>query len=273
MPEIDLLWTVVIGTLIFVFFAVLFISIIIANQKRVITAQKERLAESRRLADVLRQVPNQIIGAQEEERARVAKELHDGINQMLASIKYRLHALNVQHVPKQETENSWMEEVSHDLDKTMEEVRRISRGLLPKIFVDYGFPAAVRGLCDEYLERSNFSIQCELTDLPTHLSRGTELSIYRILQEALHNIEKHAGATSVAVQASHDDSGWRIKVSDNGKGFDAQQLFRSENGHRGIGLTTMKERAILIGGILEVHSSPGNGTEVILKIPSEASPS
>jgi two-component system NarL family sensor kinase len=269
MSEVDLLWIVFIATFVIVLFAAFLIAVVVTNQKKVFRAQQEKLDESHRLAEVLRQVPNQIISAQEEERGRVAKELHDGINQMLASIKYRLHALKTQHQANENTQEAWIGMVSGELTTIMEEVRRISHGLLPKVFVDYGFSPAVRALCDGYAERTHTAITCELTDLPANLSRGSELSIYRILQEALHNIEKHAGATAVSIITERRDDFRIIRICDNGKGFETREYSDAPGNRRGIGLRTMKERALLINGTLEVISSPGNGTELVLAISPE----
>jgi two-component system NarL family sensor kinase len=265
--ESDILWIVFVVTSIIVLFAVFFVIIITNNHKRVISAQREKLAESQRLADILRRVPIQILNAQEQERGRVAKELHDGINQMLASIKYRLHALKLQQPLKIEKQNEWMEQVSGDLDTIMEEVRRISHALLPKIFTDYGFPAAVKSLCDGYGERTHSAIHYELAELPAHLSKSAELSIYRILQEVFHNIEKHAKATSISLVARREKAVCTMRIKDNGNGFDVRALANNGDNANGIGLRTMRERAVLIGGTLEVVSSPGYGTEIILNLP------
>ncbi|HUN65183.1 MAG TPA: histidine kinase [Bacteroidota bacterium] len=263
MAPVDLLWAVCIGTGVILLIAGFFLMMIISNQKRVVSAQKEKLEKSRHLEEVLREIPAKIILGQEEERRRVAKELHDGINQMLASIKYRIHALKLDRVPEPGTMRARMDEISTDLTLTMEEIRRLSHRLRPKVLDDLGFDAALRSLGEEFQERTRIITHIEIGGEPGLQSPEAELGVYRIAQEALQNIEKHAGATMVTIRCAGDASAWSMTIQDDGKGF-AQERSGAERDPRagGIGLSTMAERANLMGGSLTINSSPNHGTVV-----------
>ena len=231
--------------------------------------QKDKLAESKKLEDALRLMPTKIVEGQEEERKRVSKELHDGISQMLASIKYRVAAFGETGATDPGAFRGCAEAVSSDLDKTIDEVKRISHALHPKVLDDLGFAAAVRNLCDESGGRFRFRVEIDLAALPEKLSRDIELGAFRIIQEALNNIEKHASARTVRIDASRVGDSTYLAISDDGRGFKTDAPPRSPGGRSGLGLTTMKERAILMGSIVDVHSSVPGGTRITLKIPAQ----
>src|SRR5713101_771855 len=167
-----------------------------------------------------------------------------------------------------ETLSQSMSHLTGDLELAIDEIRRISHNLHPKILDDLGFSSAVRSLSQEFLQRTHVAMRCELEDIPPSLSREAELAIYRIIQEALQNVEKHSSATSVMIHATHHDSSWIIRIRDNGRGFtqDNKTSATSPN-PSGLGLTTMKERARLIGGSLEIQSSLNEGTVIVFEIP------
>lgn len=274
MPDsspVDLLLFILVGAGAIVILATFFIAIVITNQRKVIAAQREKLAESKRVQEILQRIPQQIIRAQEEERSRIARELHDGINQMLASIMYRLHTLRVPRRSENHEAESGdaMNAIARDLEKTIEEVKRISHHLHPKVFDNLGFEAAVRALCDEFGKRTHMTIEYSFGDLLAALSSDTGLVVYRIIQEALRNIETHAHAQHVSIEAARIDSKLRIVIQDNGRGFDNEATASNTEHQRGLGLTTMKERAAAIGGSLEIQSAPTHGTRVVLQIPRE----
>jgi two-component system NarL family sensor kinase len=268
MPPVEILWYVFVVTGVFLLLIGVFLATILLNQRRFIKVQKEKLEESRKLEGVLRLIPQKMVDAQEEERKRVSKELHDGINQMLASIKYRLHAFTASNLPAAPQLGELAEQVSADLDRTIDEVKRISHALHPKVLDDLGFRAAVRSLIEEFRSRSAIAVDTDVELLPAGLPRETELSVFRILQEALHNIEKHASATHVRIAVVRIGSSLYLEIADNGTGFDVLAQGSSKEGANGLGLTTMKERAILISSVLDVRSTPGRGTILTLKIPS-----
>ncbi len=267
MPAIDLLWVTGVGTGVILLLSVFFLTMIISNQKRVVRSQKEKLEESMRLEEILREIPAKIIRGQEEERRRVAKELHDGINQMLASVKYRLHAFRLAKPTTDDSVLALITDASSDLTQTMQEIRRISHNLLPKGLDELGFEAAVRNLCEEFQERTQIQTCFTMQGDTISFQKDCELGVYRILQEALQNIEKHAHATRVDIHCSVEGTLWMMTVQDNGKGFESGNETTKRQTSSGIGISTMKERSNLIGGTLEIQSAPGGGTTLTLKFP------
>jgi two-component system NarL family sensor kinase len=269
MPPVDILWSVFVVTGIFLLIIGFFIATILLNQRKFITVQREKIAESKKLEEALRQLPQKMVEGQEEERKRVSKELHDGINQMLASIKYRIHAFRSSPAMDARGYVQCTEEISLDLDRTIEEVKRISHDLHPKILDDLGIQAAVRSLVEEFRVRSGLHVEIQNDELPPHLPRHVELGIFRIIQEALHNIEKHAAAMNVGLSIRHIGSSVYLTITDDGVGFDPALPSARRDGKGGLGLTTMKERALMMASILDIRSLPGKGTTVTLKIPPE----
>ncbi len=270
MPPVDILYYVFVVTGIFLLIIGVFIATILLNQRRFIGVQKEKLAESKKLEDALRLIPQKMVEAQEEERKRVSKELHDGINQMLAATKYRIHALRSLTPPDAQGIGRSADAISADLDKTIDEVKRISHALHPKVLDDLGFLSAVRNLLEECRLRSGLRIEENFDDLPAHLPHDIELGVFRIIQESLHNIEKHAAARSVSVEVRRIASSLCLSIKDDGAGFDPADADRSGNRRSGLGLTTMRERAILMSAVLEIQSVPGKGTTITLTIPSKS---
>src|SRR6267143_5588275 len=203
----DILGLVIAASLVVVIFAGFFIATVIVNQKRFIKVQEEKLRESIRLQEVLRERPRQIIKAQEEERRRVARDLHDGTSQMLSSIMYNVHAIkgllatSDQSLSNEVTE--LVDTVTRDCERTLDELKGIAHNLRPKMFDEMGFDAAARTLLDDFSKRGHIGVEYVSENNPPSNSppipREISLGMFRILQEGLTNIEKHANATSVTV--------------------------------------------------------------------------
>lgn len=265
MTTIEIFWIVIVGTIVVVTLVAFIVGIVLVNQRKFIRIQQEKLRESERLQNVLREIPNRVLQAQEEERRRVSMDLHDGINQMLASIKYRLHSLRETFGRNQSQLGTSLEGVSADLHATMEEIRRISHNLRPKILDDLGFQPAVRNLCDEFTARTRIQVSSTITGLAHHLPHEIELGTFRILQEAFQNIEKHASATKVTLTVETAEAGLGMEIVDNGKGV--FPVAGPDGRQNGLGMATMKERAIVMGGKLTVSSDDGMGTTIRLYVP------
>ena len=268
--EQDLIWIIIIGTGFILTFVGFFITTVITNQRRFIAVQREKLEESLRAEGLLRQIPGKILEGQEDERKRVARELHDGINQMLASVKYRLHTMKAISGDHPRVVRN-ITDLLVDLDKTMDEVKRISHNLHPKVLDELGFNAAVRSLCDQFTARTNILVHhALLSSTKDFTSKALELGMFRIVQEGLRNIEKHAHANEVWIAAIQTDSLITIEIRDNGDGFvpgNAGERKNNSPSLSGLGLHTMKERAALLGGTVDVHSIKDIGTTVLVKIP------
>jgi two-component system NarL family sensor kinase len=219
-------------------------------------------AERRRLEKELKSLPNQILVAQETERRRIAAELHDGVNQILSSIKFRLGYLDgkVKGEPAE-----FVQQASELLERAVNELRRISKNLRPSELDDFGLVSAVEELVKEYRKRTGKAVEFKRGVIPKRLAPQVELAIYRILQEALANIEEHAKARSVRILMNVDAKFVTLNVIDDGVGFDLGKVGRSEkrDRERGLGIINMRDRTEALGGVFDIRTAPGKGTEIV----------
>lgn len=217
--------------------------------------------------ETLRRLPTLIREAQEAERRRVARELHDSVIQILSSVKFRLQAIEEKLATSDEA--IWRDtlKAKAHLEKAIGEVRRISRNLRPSELDDLGLAPALRSLCSEFGERTGMIVNLTINRLPQAIPDDIELNLYRIIQEALGNIEKHSRATKVSLRLTRQATKLCAAIADNGCGFDplAPRTRRSKPG--GMGLVDMRERAALLGGHWQLRSTPGSGTEITVEMP------
>lgn len=225
------------------------------------------ITERKRAEEVFRNLSSRIIEAQESERRRVARDLHDGINQILSSIQFRLKSAEEKDTTRKNPLIREIGEARILLEEAIQEVRRISQNLRPSILDDLGLVAAVRSVCDEFIERCKIQIDTEFSGIVNRLPDNIELVLFRTIQEALNNIEKHSSATHVDLHLVMKDSYIEALIRDNGKGFDFVSLAEKRKKHRGLGLDGMKERVTYLGGTVEVSSKVHKGTEVLVQIP------
>ena len=153
------------------------------------------------------------------------------------------------------------------LERAMQEVRRISQNLRPSELDDLGLVPALRSLCHEFGERTGMAVNLSFAGLPKSFADEAELNLYRIIQEALNNIEKHSQATAVELRLARDGSAIKVTIRDNGQGFNTQFIRERKTKKPGIGLVDMKERAAFAGGAFNLTSTPGQGTEVEIRVP------
>jgi len=225
------------------------------------------ISERKQAEAEIRRLPRRIIEAQEAERLRVAREMHDGVNQVVAAVKLRLR-----HVESRlGTLNPAAREILGRCDKllvrALEENRRIAHNLRPSDLDELGLAAACHNFCKEIQARANLTVRCDTAGLSGRLPPAVELNLFRIVQEALTNIEKHADAKMVRLQLSSQGDAVILSIRDDGRGF-ALNGSRADNGKgRGIGLTNMRERALSLGGACEVVSAPRKGTSIKVRIP------
>ncbi len=212
----------------------------------------------------LRILSNQLLSAEEKERKRMARELHDGIGQALSAIKFSVEnsLRNLRDSPY-ESELKSLEALIPLAQKTIEEVRRIVKDLRPSILDDLGILATITWFCREFQNvyadiRINRELEIQEIDIPSPL----KTVIYRILQEALNNVAKHSRADRVDLKLQKTQNGMELIVSDNGTGFDLNQTISLHASRRGFGLASMRERAELSGGKFEIRSEPGYGTTI-----------
>lgn len=207
-----------------------------------------------------------IIEAQENERRRISRELHDGLGQLLSAAKLKFGMLEVGNSNDTDKSNELIKDIDSIIGKAIVEARRIAHDLRPTTLDDFGLVPALRILCQEFSKLTGIKVKFQVSQLLERIEPKVEIAIYRIIQESFNNISKYAEATEVTLDVYRKDRFVYVRVKDNGKGFNPGDTMRSKKMGRGFGLLNMKERAELVGGKIEIISSPGKGTELLLEI-------
>jgi two-component system, NarL family, sensor histidine kinase UhpB len=223
----------------------------------------DRLASSfrrmlRRIDDERKRSGRLVLRAQEEERRRLARDLHDEVNQSLTAILLRLEALNQSAPPGVEGE---LGELKRLVNQAMDELLKLARQLRPSALDDHGLTSAIVSQVRRFSSQTGIRADVRTCSEPIALESDQEIAAYRFTQEALSNVAQHARATHVEVDLSVNGDGVELSVRDDGCGFDP------ENGQEGLGLSGMAERARLVGARLELRSRPGGGTALTLQVP------
>ncbi|WP_161809448.1 sensor histidine kinase [Stenotrophomonas panacihumi] len=225
-------------------------------------ALEQQRAAARRLCDAYRQLSDltgRILVVQEEERTRIARDLHDDINQSLAALSIRLSYLKR---GVEEPQREAVAEVQQELLKVSNDIRNMSHGLHPAMLRFTGLASALTGFCQGHGQRSTLRVHCDVAP-PDGLGDARELSLFRIVQEALNNVEKHAHARQAWVQLGAQDGHCVLSISDDGIGPPCAHGQRPA----GLGLISMGERARLLGGKLSMQPREGGGTHLEVRFP------
>jgi two-component system, NarL family, sensor kinase len=219
------------------------------------------VSESRVADAKLKALAQRVVESQEEERARLSRDLHDGISQWLVSIKLQIEA-GIERLagqnPGREKALAVFEHTAGQLNKVLGEVRRISHNLRPAVLDDIGLAPALAHLAAEFEHDSGIPVQFAAEGSIEHLPEVANTVLFRIAQEALTNIERHAQAGRIAIALTGGQHGVTLAIADDGVGFDAAGI--AQHPKRGIGLRNMMERMEAIGGRLELDSSPAGTT-------------
>ena len=216
----------------------------------------------RRLADVkLKELTERIIDTQEEERGRVARELHDGISQILVSVRYALELARRRITTGDTRAGGSLDKGIDSLGGAIQEVRRISRDLRPGVLDDLGLAPALQALIDDFSTRTDISVDFETVVFRGRLDEEARIALYRVAQEAFTNIERHAEASAVTLTLKGTRKGGTMSIADNGKGLPARG-----KGKNGLGLRNMAERLEQLDGTLRVLSTK-SGTTIEAQIP------
>jgi signal transduction histidine kinase len=228
----------------------------ITDRKQAEEALKASQEEARVLA-------GRLITTQEAERKRLARELHDDITQRLALMNIEVDKLELRHKSLSEPIKERLRQIGDNLGELSSDIQMISRQLHPSILDDLGLIQAIESECNNFTRLREIPLTLDLDNTIHNLSKETGLCIYRILQEGLRNIDRHARATDIQVQFSKKNNTVYFVLIDNGVGFDLDSSSR----RRGLGLASMGERARLINGDLSLESRPGKGTVIKLEAP------
>jgi len=233
-----------------------------------VTERKKGEEALRKSERRLRQLTSQLLNVQEAERRRIAIELHDELGQALMFMKLQMGSLHDRLRKDQQRLKQDCDYLLEYLDEVIENVRRLSRDLSPSVLEELGLTSAIRYLLDEYCKHHRVEVcRVELDDIDPLFAPRTQLNIYRIFQEGLTNIARHAQATQVAMVAKKQNAHVSFMMEDNGKGFNLGEVKRQEATGRGIGMATMAERVRLIGGSLDIQSQEGSGTKITIMVP------
>ncbi len=237
--------------------------------ERLLKVEGQRLAnevestnkELDRSREELRGLTANLLNTQEEERRRLARELHDDFSQRLGAV----NILNDQALScmgaEPEQARAKLEQSSSHLAELADDIRNLSHRLHPSIIEDLGLHAALRQLTDEFGEREGMIVSFFTKDVPLNMPVDVSTGLYRIAQEALRNVAKHAEKTHVKVQLLGLKDSLELQISDSGKGFDTEQK------RTGLGLISMRERALLIGASITIESAVRRGTRVTVRVP------
>ncbi len=217
----------------------------------------------------MRALSGALIYAQEEERQRIARELHDDTGQVLTLLLIRLKLLEAQ--PGADQIAPQIAELRGLVSSAIDQVRRLALNLRPPTIDQLGLTPSLRSLITTFTENTHIEVKLELPREPATLSPERTIVVYRVVQEALTNIAKHANAHLVTVTVTLADQQLQAIIHDDGRGFAPESLpahtLRRTESARGVGLFGMEERARLAGGSLKIQSAPGKGTTVTLTVP------
>jgi signal transduction histidine kinase len=207
-----------------------------------------------------------VISAQEEERKRIGRGLHDETMQQLSVLLMKLDTFNIN---KEHRPGAGVDQMRELVINTLAGIRNIIQNLRPSILDDLGLEAAIRWLLDRHLMGKGISCFINMSggESGMRFDPGIEITLFRIIQEAIVNIARHSGAENVFVVLKADFNSVAVDIEDDGTGFDTSLAMTQTEDGRGLGILGMKERAGLIEGELKVCSSPGCGTRISLKIP------
>jgi two-component system, NarL family, sensor kinase len=261
-PEIQQIYLIIgVAVVAMLLMAGSIILFVLFYQKRMVQEQFKRQQME---LDYQKKMMEAALESQENERRRVAGDLHDSIGAMLSTIRVSL----ITHAKKHKDDESSIQESKKMLDDTIESVRRISRDLMPSTLEKFGLIQAVKEMCERFQGTTGIPIVFEESGDTPPLSKSRELMIFRIVQELLNNALKHAEATFIKVMFANGDL-LQVIVEDNGKGFNPEEHKSDRTPGKGLGLFNMENRARLVGATIEFNAPVVQGSKIILNVPYE----
>jgi signal transduction histidine kinase len=232
-----------------------------------VTSAIRDISERKRAEESLRLLSGRLLQAQDEERRRLARELHDSAGQMIAALSMHLAPLESLNGQMPASAGKAISESLGLVNELSKELRTISHLLHPPLLDEVGLPSALRVYLEGFTERSQITVDFDLPDGFGRLSREMETAIFRMVQECLTNIHRHSGSRVAKVRVARFDDQVQVEVEDRGRGIPAEKQVAMDSGRKlGVGITGMLERVRQLGGSLEINSS-ATGTTVIAKLP------
>jgi two-component system CheB/CheR fusion protein len=228
-----------------------------------ITPRKLAQDALRRSEDQLRRLTANLLTAQEEERKRVARELHDDVNQRMAMLANEVATLERTLPGSSRLLRKQLRSLREQVDQLSDDLRRTAQHLHPSALEHFGLVTALESHCSDFLKRHQIQLKLTHRSVPESIPVEVSLCLYRVTQECLHNIAKHSGARQVAVEIRGNEDGVLLSIADNGTGFDPGLVADQS----GLGLVGIRERVRLVDGIVSINSQPGHGTKIDVRVP------
>jgi PAS domain S-box-containing protein len=225
------------------------------------------ITERKRLEPIVAGIPRKLVEAQEQERARIARDLHDDVGQRLAMLVIECGLIEENHPDLPAEALSSLRELRQQMADVLRDMQVLCHELHSSRLEYIGLVGAMRSWCREAAERRGLEITFNNDDIK-NLPQETSLCLFRVLQEAVHNAAKHSGTKLVEVQLRKDSGDIHLVVSDLGKGFDLEAVRQGQ----GLGLSSMQERVRLVNGTIEIRSKPMGGTTIDVRVPFGSSP-
>jgi two-component system CheB/CheR fusion protein len=229
-----------------------------------VTAEETAAEALQQNQDRLRDLATGLLTAQEEERRRISRELHDDLNQRLAMLTVELETLEKGPLSSNDLTRSRLAALRTRTEAISDDVRRTAHQLHPSMVEHLGLPAALRSLCDDVSKQERFRVTCRVRNVSVPISAEIALCLYRVAQEALRNVATHSGAQRATLSLALVRGRIRLAIVDNGQGFERDA---SPTVRKGLGILSMEERVRLVGGSLKLDSKPGEGTRVVVEVP------
>jgi PAS domain S-box-containing protein len=211
----------------------------------------------------------QLLTAQEKERRRLSTELHDELGQSLMVLKLKVRSIQEGLKSGQQKLRAECDEGIEYIGEVIENVRRLSRDLSPAVLDNLGLSAAIRRLVDDFAKHTKVECALNLKEIENPFSKEEEITIYRMIQESLTNVAKHAEASHVSITVEENDGFTFFCVEDDGRGFKVREAFGKNPGRKGLGLSAMHERTRMLGGSIDILSQVGKGTRISFTIPRD----
>jgi signal transduction histidine kinase len=231
-------------------------------------SERKRAEEALRTSqENYRNLASQLLTAQETERRLISRELHDDLTQRLAALAMEAEMFE-QQMPPQGAGAVRLKEMKDKLVTLSIDVHSLSRRLHPSILDDLGLPDAIASECARFQRQDSIAVNFKAENITEEIPPDVAVCLYRIAQESLRNISRHAEATEVTILLVGKNDSILLTIMDNGNGFDPDRV----KGKQGLGLDSMKERASLIGGDFSIKSQPGQGTVIEVLVPLSRSP-